>query len=146
MPSSTRSTGSCCSIIRSRIADRGSRIGVRGSGNRDSGLGNRVGGATLLTPDSRSATRDPRVRATLSPERGPDPDPQETSKMHRPVLQIAPLAAVAIAGLGLLNRQSAAPANVGVLPNPTLDARPDASQALQTAVFAGGCFWGIEAV
>ena len=66
--------------------------------------------------------------------------------MHRPVLQIATLAAVAIAGLGLLNRQSAAPANVGVLPNPTLDARPDASQALQTAVFAGGCFWGIEAV
>ena len=32
------------------------------------------------------------------------------------------------------------------LPAPSVDVRPGASGALQTAVFAGGCFWGIEAV
>ena len=34
----------------------------------------------------------------------------------------------------------------GAFPNPTLDARLATSKGEQTAVLAGGCFWGIEAV
>jgi peptide-methionine (S)-S-oxide reductase len=32
------------------------------------------------------------------------------------------------------------------LPPPMVDARPNESRELQTAVFAGGCFWGVQAV
>jgi len=38
-----------------------------------------------------------------------------------------------------------APPNA-VLPSPTLDASIAAAKSVQTAVFAGGCFWGIQAV
>ena len=34
----------------------------------------------------------------------------------------------------------------GPMPDALVDAAPDHSGKLQTAVFAGGCFWGIEAV
>ena len=33
-----------------------------------------------------------------------------------------------------------------MLPDPELDAPPATSQGTQVAVFAGGCFWGVEAV
>jgi peptide-methionine (S)-S-oxide reductase len=33
-----------------------------------------------------------------------------------------------------------------ILPPPALDVAPSTTGALQTAVFAGGCFWGVEAV
>jgi peptide-methionine (S)-S-oxide reductase len=33
-----------------------------------------------------------------------------------------------------------------ILPPPALDVAPSPNGALQTAVFAGGCFWGVEAV
>ena len=32
------------------------------------------------------------------------------------------------------------------LPEPMLDTSPSAAKGVQTAVFAGGCFWGVEAV
>src|SRR5262245_29455558 len=32
------------------------------------------------------------------------------------------------------------------LPPPAVDAAPAAKAGMQTAVFAGGCFWGVEAV
>ena len=34
----------------------------------------------------------------------------------------------------------------GPLPDPKIDARPSAAAGTDTAVFAGGCFWGVEAV
>jgi peptide-methionine (S)-S-oxide reductase len=34
----------------------------------------------------------------------------------------------------------------GKLPDPAVDAAPAKSPGMQTAVFAGGCFWGVEAV
>ena len=46
---------------------------------------------------------------------------------------------------GLLVFASVASASTP-LPAPTLDATPAPKAATQTAVFAGGCFWGVEAV
>ena len=48
----------------------------------------------------------------------------------------------AVAGLVLFGIGAAAP---GRFPDPTVDPKPAAAGA-QTAVLAGGCFWGVEAV
>src|SRR5215469_12279563 len=47
--------------------------------------------------------------------------------------------------VGLWNRVSAAEKAV-VLPSPSVDAPLAATSATQTAVLAGGCFWGVQAV
>ena len=52
---------------------------------------------------------------------------------------------VLAAGLLFAERVSAAPRAPTVIPSPTLDLR-DATAKTETAVFAGGCFWGIQAV
>ncbi|HEY2974474.1 MAG TPA: peptide-methionine (S)-S-oxide reductase MsrA [Pyrinomonadaceae bacterium] len=41
---------------------------------------------------------------------------------------------------------SSATASATAIPDPTLDAPLASSKGEQTAVFAGGCFWGVEAV
>ena len=54
-----------------------------------------------------------------------------------------------VAGIVLVlgNRATAASSNrSGALPAPTVDDALAASKGEQTAVFAGGCFWGIQAV
>lgn len=54
---------------------------------------------------------------------------------------------VALTMMGLTACQNAAAASdAQALPAPTVDAASSGSQGEQTAVFAGGCFWGIEAV
>jgi peptide-methionine (S)-S-oxide reductase len=55
------------------------------------------------------------------------------------------LAAALLAGL-MACSAGFARSNPVALPNPKLDIPASASQGEQTAVFAGGCFWGVEAV
>ncbi len=51
--------------------------------------------------------------------------------------------AVAVLAVGAISNPSRARQPV---PDPAVDARLAAAQGTQTAVFAGGCFWGVEAV
>ncbi|MEO5765412.1 MAG: peptide-methionine (S)-S-oxide reductase MsrA [Casimicrobiaceae bacterium] len=54
---------------------------------------------------------------------------------------------LAIASSTLLQSCTVADAgNAATLPPPAIDAALSESKGLQTAVFAGGCFWGVEAV
>lgn len=52
-------------------------------------------------------------------------------------------AALVLLGASLVGGRSPA---VTTLPNPLFDAPRSATTAEETAVFAGGCFWGVEAV
>jgi peptide-methionine (S)-S-oxide reductase len=56
--------------------------------------------------------------------------------------------ALAVLGAGMLGLVQAcgAPAGATTLPMPTTDIPAASVKAPQTAVFAGGCFWGVEAV
>jgi peptide-methionine (S)-S-oxide reductase len=54
--------------------------------------------------------------------------------------------ALAVTLLGTTLACSAATANSVAIPDPALDAPLATSKGEQTAVLAGGCFWGIEAV
>src|SRR5215469_5930269 len=53
--------------------------------------------------------------------------------------------ALTLGAVGFCNRASAAE-NAAVLPNPVVDAPLASTSARQTAVVAGGCFWGVQAV
>lgn len=57
-----------------------------------------------------------------------------------------PAATILAAALVLIVQACSATGSVVVLPMPATDMASTASNAPQTAVFAGGCFWGIEAV
>ncbi|WP_395059237.1 peptide-methionine (S)-S-oxide reductase MsrA [Polaromonas sp.] len=64
----------------------------------------------------------------------------------RGALNVAGLAAAAgLLAWGLLGN-SAATEKAVVLPAPVFDTATASSSALETAVFAGGCFWGVQAV
>ena len=52
------------------------------------------------------------------------------------------LSVLAASALAVFNRSHAGTA----LPDPKLDSPKVAGKSVQTAVFAGGCFWGVEAV
>jgi peptide-methionine (S)-S-oxide reductase len=64
---------------------------------------------------------------------------------RRKILQGTLAALMAIALAGLQTRHVAAAEQAVVIPSPALDG-PAAKGGLQTAVLAGGCFWGVQAV
>jgi peptide-methionine (S)-S-oxide reductase len=64
---------------------------------------------------------------------------------RRKILQGTLAALMAIPLAGLQTRHVAAAEQAVVIPSPTLDG-PAANGGLQTAVLAGGCFWGVQAV
>jgi peptide-methionine (S)-S-oxide reductase len=60
--------------------------------------------------------------------------------------RVAALIAILFAGAaGVWNRADAAEGSA-VLPDPVVDSTPTAKSGNETAVFAGGCFWGMQAV
>ena len=60
---------------------------------------------------------------------------------------VAPLSIALLVGAAVsLTRAQSAPASPVLLPAPAIGAELRAAAPLDTAVFAGGCFWGIEAV
>lgn len=70
----------------------------------------------------------------------------ETGRVRRGILQGGLVALAAIPFTGLAGRLVAAAETAVVIPAPALDPAPAGSGAQQTAVLAGGCFWGVQAV
>ncbi|MEO8997934.1 MAG: peptide-methionine (S)-S-oxide reductase MsrA [Rhodanobacter sp.] len=64
--------------------------------------------------------------------------------IRRPLLRVLPLAAML--ALAVSACQSVSVASEVVLPAPAIDAPKTTGSSDQVAVFAGGCFWGIEGV
>lgn len=60
--------------------------------------------------------------------------------LTRPLLGAALLAGLMVSGAGFARSKPVA------LPDPRLDVPAGSATGLQTAVLAGGCFWGVEAV
>lgn len=56
------------------------------------------------------------------------------------------LIAILVLGAAFVGSRAVAAEGNSVLPNPVADASPSTTSTKQTAVFAGGCFWGIQAV
>jgi peptide-methionine (S)-S-oxide reductase len=70
----------------------------------------------------------------------------ETHRARRRILQGGLVALAAIPFTGLVARLVAASESPVVIPAPAADAAAAATGGLQTAVLAGGCFWGVQAV
>jgi peptide-methionine (S)-S-oxide reductase len=67
-------------------------------------------------------------------------------KNSRAVRNLAGMVAAAVLAAALCWNLASAAENVVALPNPADDAPLAAKSAKETAVVAGGCFWGIQAV
>lgn len=70
--------------------------------------------------------------------------PNATSKRMLNLGQLA--AALVLACTGVFLSSGASAESAIKLPPPLVDVAPQASTRSQTAVFAGGCFWGVQAV
>jgi peptide-methionine (S)-S-oxide reductase len=70
----------------------------------------------------------------------------ETGRVRRRILKGGLVALAAIPLTGLAGRFVAGAEIAVVIPPPVLDSPPSGAGTLQTAVLAGGCFWGVQAV
>jgi peptide-methionine (S)-S-oxide reductase len=70
----------------------------------------------------------------------------ETRRTRRRIVQGGLVALAAVPLTGLVARLVAASESPVVIPAPAADAAAAATGGLQTAVLAGGCFWGVQAV
>ena len=62
------------------------------------------------------------------------------------MFKLSPILLILVLTALFLNSCSMANASAVAIPNPKLDAPLATKKGEQTAVFAGGCFWGVEAV
>ena len=67
------------------------------------------------------------------------------TRIVKPIIGVAVGAAILALGLQIMQPAAQAQAAASALPTPATDAAPTGS-GLQTAVFSGGCFWGVQAV
>lgn len=72
------------------------------------------------------------------------PQPAADNRLLRPTAAVLGVLLLAVLGLNLGSLPSAAE-DARAIPPPKLD-RVSASSAPETAVFAGGCFWGVQGV
>ena len=70
----------------------------------------------------------------------------ETHRVRRRILKGGLVALAAIPLTGLAGRLVAAAETAVVIPPPAVDGPSAGAGTLQTAVLAGGCFWGVQAV
>ena len=82
----------------------------------------------------------------MSGRSGANQSMTETGRVRRGILQGGLVALAAIPLTGLAGRFVAAAETAAVIPAPALDSPPAGSGTPQTAVLAGGCFWGVQAV
>src|SRR5262245_41949131 len=66
--------------------------------------------------------------------------------MHKHILLLVIFLALIMTINACSTINASSPNFTGVFPNPTVDAPLATAKGEQTAVLAGGCFWGIEAV
>jgi peptide-methionine (S)-S-oxide reductase len=67
-----------------------------------------------------------------------------SNRFNSVVAAVAGVGMLAVAGLGVFQGVGLAAEKAVVIPPPSIDERP--SGQLETAVFAGGCFWGVQGV
>jgi len=67
-----------------------------------------------------------------------------SNRFNSVVAAVAGVGMLAVAGLGAFQGIGVAAEKALVIPPPSIDEKP--SSQLETAVFAGGCFWGVQGV
>src|SRR5262245_51147470 len=91
---------------------------------------------------------NPRRQIAVDSRHDPDREDRHAERPHRPPAR--PLAAAALAVAGLAAALWALPGHTAeratAVPAPAVDVPAETGEATQTAVLAGGCFWGVQAV
>src|SRR5262245_54062161 len=78
---------------------------------------------------------------------GPPPYRASISRLHRSQLMLPSLSQRALRALSVLSLAGmCASIHAAPFPNPATDSQLAKAKATETAVLAGGCFWGVEAV
>ena len=93
---------------------------------------------------SMSTNVDPVARTRFNEPPMTEPKMSKSDSIRQRFAVPAVAAMVALAALGFFQLHAGAAEEAVVIPPPSIDEKPSA--ALEKAVFAGGCFWGVQGV